>query len=112
MKRGIGEGAVEGIIHRHMSQQVNWQSIQTIPLLGIGEIALKKGHEDFVVTISAINTQSDKHLLAVLPDRKKTPLKPVYPAFPPHKKSRFSRFARICTKGIATLCMKPCLRLS
>ncbi|MSP27796.1 MAG: ISL3 family transposase, partial [Methylococcales bacterium] len=39
MKRGIGEGAVEGIIHRHMSQQVNWQSIQTIPLLGIGEIA-------------------------------------------------------------------------
>jgi hypothetical protein len=71
MKRGIGEGAVEGIINRPISQQLNWQSIQTIPLLGIDEIALKKGHKDFVVIISAINAQGDKYLLAVLTDRKK-----------------------------------------
>ena len=59
MKRGIGEAAVEGIINRHISRQVDWQRIQTIPLLGIDEIALKKGHKDFVVIISAINEQSE-----------------------------------------------------
>jgi transposase len=31
MKRGIGEAAVEGIINRHIHQQVDWQKIKAIP---------------------------------------------------------------------------------
>lgn len=64
MKRGIGEAAVKGIINRHINRQVDWQRIQTIPLLGIDEIALKKGHKDFVVIISAINAQGDNRAYA------------------------------------------------
>ena len=91
MKRGIGEGAVEGIINRHINRQVDWQTIQTIPLLGIDEIALKKGHKDFVVIISAINEQGDKHLLAVLPDRKKDTVKAFLSSIPAPQKATIQR---------------------
>jgi transposase len=91
MKRGIGEAAVEGILNRHISQQVDWQSIQAIPILGIDEIALKKGHQDFVVIISAINAQGDKHILAVLPDRKKDTVKTFLAAIPAVQKATISQ---------------------
>ena len=91
MKRGIGEGAVDGIINRHIRQQVDWQNIQTIPLLGIDEIALKKGHKDFVVIISAINAQGDKHILAVLPDRKKDTVKAFLSSIPAPQKATIQR---------------------
>jgi hypothetical protein len=35
MKRGIGKAAVEGIINRHIDQQVDWQNIKAIPLCPI-----------------------------------------------------------------------------
>jgi len=75
IKRGLGEAAVEGIINRHVDQQVNWETIRALPLLGLDEIALKKGHKDFVVIISGINERDEKCILAVLPDRKKETVK-------------------------------------
>ena len=91
MKRGIGEAAVEGIINRTIHQKVDWQAIKTIPLLGIDEIALKKGHKDFVVIISAINELGEKHLLAVLSDRKKDTVKAFLAAIPVLQKATIQR---------------------
>ena len=82
MKRGVGEAAVEGIINRHIHQQVDWTKLKALPVLGIDEIALKKGHKDFVVIVSAINQQKEKHILAVLPDRKKETVKAFLEAIP------------------------------
>jgi transposase len=91
MKRGIGEAAVEGIINRHIHQQVEWHKINSIPLLGIDEIALKKGHKDFVVIVSAINEQGEKHILAVLPDRKKDTVNAFLAAIPVLQKATIQR---------------------
>lgn len=91
MKRGVGEAALEGIINRHIHQKVDWQAIKTIPLLGIDEIALKKGHKDFVVIVSAINGQGEKHLLAVLPDRKKDTVNAFLAAIPAPQKATIQR---------------------
>ena len=91
MKRGIGEAALEGIINRYIHQKVDWQAIKTIPLLGIDEIALKKGHKDFVVIVSAINEQGEKHILAVLPDRKKDTVKAFLAAIPETNKTTIQR---------------------
>jgi len=91
MKRDIGEAAVEGIINRYIHQQVDWQTIKVIPLLGIDEIALKKGHKDFVVIVSAINEQGEKHILAVLPDRKKDTVKAFLAAIPAPQKATIQR---------------------
>jgi len=91
MKRGIGEGAIEGILNRHIHQQVEWLKIGAIPLLGIDEIALKKGHKDFVVIVSAINEQGEKQILAVLPDRKKDTVKAFLAAIPAPQKATIQR---------------------
>ena len=91
MRRGIGESAVEGIINSYIHQQVDWQAIKTIPLLGIDEIALKKGHKDFVVIVTAINEQGEKHILAVLPDRKKDTVKAFLAAIPVLQKATIQR---------------------
>jgi len=91
IKRGINEAAVEGIINRHIHQEVDWQAIQCIPLIGLDEIALKKGHKDFVVIISAINEFEEKCILAVLPDRKKETVKKFLRSIPTEIKSTIQR---------------------
>jgi transposase len=91
MKRGIGKAAVEGVLDRHISQQVDWDKITSIPVLGLDEIALKKGHKDFVVIVSAINGKGEKHILAVLPDRKKETVKSFLAAIPETTKATIQR---------------------
>ncbi|OQK15772.1 hypothetical protein AU255_16380 [Methyloprofundus sedimenti] len=54
---------------------MDWETIKSLPLLGLDEIALKKGHKDFVVIISGINEGGEKCILAVLPNRKKETVK-------------------------------------
>lgn len=91
MKRGIGKAAAEGILNRHISQQIDWDKITDIPVLGLDEIALKKGHKDFVVIVSAINGKGEKHILAVLPDRKKETVKAFLAAIPETIKATIQR---------------------
>ncbi|WP_394752819.1 transposase [Crenothrix sp.] len=80
-----------------------------IPVLGLDldEIALKKGHKDFVVIVSAINAQGEKHILAVLPDRKKDTVKAFLASIPVAVKTTIQRACvDMYMKGIAMLCMK------
>ena len=49
---------------------MDWTTVESIGLLGIDEIALKKGHNDFV-TIVTSRIQGEIRLLAILKDRKK-----------------------------------------
>ena len=61
--------------------------IAALPFFGLDEIALKKGHKDFVVIVSTRINDSVK-ILAVLPDRKKETVKRFLQQIPePIKKS-------------------------
>jgi transposase len=53
---------------------VNWKALKALGIVGIDEIALKKGHRDFV-TIITCRVEGEIRLLAVLPDRKKATVK-------------------------------------
>lgn len=75
LKRGLSVACIEGIIDRHVQQQVDWSTVPALESIGIDEIALKKGHKDFVVIVSGVTVQRDKCILAVLPDRKKETVK-------------------------------------
>lgn len=75
LKRGISVACVEGILDRHIQRQVEWSTVPDLELIGIDEIALKKGHKDFVVIISGVTARREKFILAVLPDRKKDTVK-------------------------------------
>ena len=48
IKEGIGYEAVMGIIDRHVSPEVDWSEFEDLEIIGVDEIALKKGHRDFV----------------------------------------------------------------
>lgn len=65
---------VEGALNRQINTEVNWDKFDEIPTLGIDEIALKKGHKDFVSVITA-RVGLDTRIITILPDRKKETVK-------------------------------------
>lgn len=54
-----------------MHTKVDWTAYKTLDILGIDEIALRKGHRSYIVIITARKHDGTVHLLAVLPDRTK-----------------------------------------
>lgn len=74
IKENITEEGLLGCISRQVETNINWNEISHLTTIGIDEIALKKGHKDFVVIISLKLFDKIK-ILAVLPDRKKNTVK-------------------------------------
>jgi transposase len=70
-KEDVTTDALIGILDRWVATTVEWTSLEPFTTLGIDEIALLKGHRDFVAVISARTDDQRLHLLAVLPDRLK-----------------------------------------
>ena len=75
VKESLGYDAVEGIVERNIRAKVDWEQFEKLDVLGIDEIALKKGHRDYVVLITARLDDGSLKILAVLPDRKKKTVK-------------------------------------
>ena len=75
LKEELGYKALEGIVDRWISREVNWAEVQGRKILGLDEIALKKGQRDFVVIVTARSAAGEVKVLAVLPDRKKETVK-------------------------------------
>jgi transposase len=93
LKRNLSVACIEGIIDRHIQRQVDWTTVPDLELIGIDEIALKKGHKDFVVIVSGLTAQGQKFILAVLPDRKKETVKTFLQALPPRQ---YNSIRRVC----------------
>jgi transposase len=70
-KEDLGYDAVLGIVDRYLARQVDWSQFERLGVLGIDEITLKKGHQDYVAVIIARLPNQQLKVLAVLPDRKK-----------------------------------------
>ena len=70
IKENLSYDRVLGILERQISEKVDWSRFSRIGTLGIDEIALKKGHRNFVAIVTA--RQGNRiSILAVLPDREK-----------------------------------------
>jgi len=94
MKEEIGYKALEGLVDRWISREVNWAEVKGMKILGLDEIALKKGHRDFVVIVTARSAAGEVKVLAVLPDRKKETVKAFLASMP----QRVKRAIRtVCT---------------
>jgi len=81
IKEDIGYETVVGAIQRHISDAVNWDEIERLNVIGLDEIALKKGHKDFVVIVTARDCDNIT-ILAVLNDRKKSTVKAFLSSIP------------------------------
>jgi transposase len=65
----VSQEIVEGTLERWVAHTVDWDEFERLGVIGIDEIALKRGHRDFVVIVTTLS-QSGVAILAVLPDRK------------------------------------------
>jgi transposase len=71
IKEQVQYDAIEGVIDHYVHTKVDWTAYKTLDILGIDEIALRKGHRSYIVIITARKHDGTVHLLAVLPDRTK-----------------------------------------
>ena len=83
-KEDVGYDAVEGALARRIEGQVTWQEFSELGTLGIDEIALTKGHANFVAIITTQQADGHVALLAALPDRKKETVRQFLETIPPH----------------------------
>jgi len=74
MKEGIGHDAVRGMIDRSIAKSVDWRTIKNLKIIGIDEISLKKGHQDFVTIVTG-RMGDETVILGMLADRKKETVK-------------------------------------
>lgn len=83
-KERLGYDAVEGIMDRNIALRVDWRQFLGLEVLGLDEIALKKGHHDYVTIVSAQLAGGRVTVLAVLPDREKATVKQFLRSIPKH----------------------------
>jgi len=93
-KAAVGYDTVVGIIERRIRQTVNWDEFKTLDVLGIDEIALRKGRKNYVAIITARPAKGKVALLAVLPDRKKETVKQFLQSIPRHLRATIDT---VCT---------------
>src|SRR5262245_33866631 len=60
--------AVLGALYRQIAVEVSWDQIEELEILGLDEIALKKGHRDFVVLVTTRDAEGQVKLLGALPE--------------------------------------------
>ena len=70
-KEQLAYDMILGIVDRHIRAEVDWSRYTTLSTLGMDEIALKKGHRDFVVIVTARLKDGRIVLLGVLGNRQK-----------------------------------------
>lgn len=71
LKENVGYGAVEGATNRTICSQVNWDEHKELGVIGIDEIAMKKGRKNYVAIITTQKANGRVAVLSVLEDRKK-----------------------------------------
>jgi transposase len=74
LKECLSYECVSGLIDRRIATHVDWTAYTELDVLGFDEIALKKGHRDYVVIVTARLADGRLALLAVLADRAKDTL--------------------------------------
>jgi transposase len=93
-KEDVGYDAVEGAIARCVHASVNWDEFAELKIIGIDEIAMTKGHRNFVAIITTQQADGHVALLGVLADRQKETVRQFFEGIP----SRLWRtMEKVCT---------------
>ena len=83
-KEDIGYGAVTGTIRRCVHISVNWDEFTELKIIGLDEIAMRKGRGNYVAIITTQQSNGHVALLGVLKDRKKETVRQFLETIPEH----------------------------
>ncbi|MEI2774064.1 MAG: ISL3 family transposase [Candidatus Competibacter sp.] len=97
----LGVKAVEGIVNQHVASAVDWSCFTALDTLGIDEVALLKGHGDYVAVIWARDAEGHTHVLAVLPDRLQATVQTFLESIPAPLKATVTRVCIDMWEGYA-----------
>lgn len=81
-KEQVGYEEVSGIVDRRIQAEVDWKQIDRIGVLGIDEIALKKGYGDYLTIISSHLEKGKNVILKVLQGKEKNKVKSFFNGIP------------------------------
>lgn len=93
-KQGLSEESLEGIVQRYLAERIDWSTLERLGTVGLDEIALRKGHRDFVVIVTCREGQGRIRLLGVLADRRKETVAAFLASIPPRLKLTIEQ---VCT---------------
>lgn len=93
-KLTISEATVAGVLTRWVPTQVDWDKFDQIEVVGIDEIALKRGHRDYITLVSVPLMPSGVEIVAILADRKKQTVVNFFNSIPSRLKGSIKR---VCT---------------
>lgn len=101
-KEDVSYDALLGILDRWIATTIDWDALEPFTVLGIDEIALTKGHRDFVAVLTAKTTSNRLHVLAILPDRLKATVLAWLQAIPQKHRQRIQTVCTDMWEGYVT----------
>lgn len=93
-KEDVGYKAVEGAITRSIRRQVNWDEYTHLKIIGIDEVALRKGRKNYVALITTLHENGQVTILGVLSERKKATVRAFLESIPAELRSTIQQ---VCT---------------
>lgn len=84
IKEGIAYDVVVSAIDRQVKQEVDWSEYIDLEDLGIDEISMKKGHQDYVTIVSTRTKKGELSVIAVLPGKLKETVLAFLQSIPEH----------------------------
>lgn len=93
-KENIGQRVVQSSLDRQVKKEVDWAKIKNSETIGIDEISMKKGYQDYVTVISSKSKEERPHVIAVLEGREKEDIKSFLQSIPKELKETVKQ---ICT---------------
>jgi len=81
-KEDVGYDAVDGAIDRCIQVRVNWDEYTELKILGIDEVARRKGRKDYVAIITSQQADGRVAVLGILSDRKKNTVRQFLESIP------------------------------
>jgi transposase len=71
LKEGLSYESVAGTLERRIERSIDWRVIAALEVLGLDEIALKKGRRDYVTLVTGRTREGEIEILGVLPGHEK-----------------------------------------
>ena len=82
IKEKLGHKVIQAALDRLVTGHVDWSHFKSLDTIGIDEIALKKGHDEYMTIISAQLNDGRIRVLAVIEGRGKADIKSFFESIP------------------------------
>lgn len=82
IKERLGYDAVEGIINRHIGQEIDWEDVEKLEMIGIDDLSRRKGRKDRVAVVSTRDARGNIRVIGLLKDHKKATVKKFFLSIP------------------------------